>query len=65
MKSISVTGIGAIVVIIESVLRLFGVEVPEGSTLKVANGLLEIVGYVLLVYGQLRRKDLFYGIIRK
>ncbi len=65
MTSISLTGIGGIVTIVELVLRLFGVEAPEGSVLSIANGIVSLVGILTLVYGQLRRPDLKMGMIRR
>ncbi len=65
MTSISLTGIGGIVTIVELVLRLFGVEAPEGSVLAVVNGFVQLVGIGTLIYGQLRRKDLKMGMIRR
>ena len=65
MSKISMTGSGAIIVVIEALLRVFGIEVPEGSTLAAINASLEVLGYVLMVWGQVRRPDLKMGLVRK
>lgn len=62
----SMTGSGAaIVVVLKVLLPLFGIEVPEDMIIAFWEAVLTIVGTIMLVYGQLRRKDLVGGIIRK
>lgn len=63
--TVSLTGASAIVTILEAVAKYFGLNFPEGSILAGVNGLLQFVALVGLVWGQLRRKDLIGGIIRK
>ena len=65
MTSISLTGVGGIVTVVELALSFFGVVPSEGSILAIVNGLVALSGVVTLVYGQLRRKDLVGGIIRR
>jgi hypothetical protein len=60
----SLTGTGLIVVIVTELLRAFGVE-NTGGVQEAVVGLLTFIGWVALVYGQLRRKDLSWGIFRK
>lgn len=64
--SISMAGTGgAIVVILNAIFPLFGIEVPEGSVEAALEGFLNVVGFILLIVGQVRRKDLSIGLIRK
>ena len=59
------TGTGLIILIVENLLRLMGIEFPEGSVASAMNGLLAIIGLLAVVWGQLRRKDLKAGFVRK
>lgn len=64
--SVSMAGTGAIVVVVvELLLKLAGVEVEEGTTLEAVNAVVTAAGYVLLVWGQIRRKDLVAGLLRR
>ncbi len=65
MTPISFAGTGAIITVIEAVLRLLNVDFPEGSVAAAINGAFAFVGFILLIYGQLRRKDLKFGLLRK
>lgn len=58
-------GTGGIISVVELVLKLIGVDFPEGSVGAAVNGIVAAVGLVLLVWGQVRRKDLTAGIVRK
>lgn len=62
---ISLTGTGILITLIEYVLRFFGLEFEEGSVAAAVNGLVVFVGFVLVIVGQLRRKDLRFGLVRK
>ncbi len=62
---ISKIGTGAIILLIEQVLRLLGFEFPEGSVESVANAIAVVIGFALIIFGQLGRKDLVAGIVRK
>lgn len=62
---ISLTGTGILITLIEYVLRFFGLEFEEGSVAAAVNGLLVFIGFVLVIVGQLRRKDLRFGLVRK
>jgi len=61
----SMTGVGLVVVLVETLAKLFGFEFPEGSVAEAINGAVSFVGFVLLVVGQLRRKDLRLGLFRR
>ncbi len=62
---ISKIGTGAIILLIEQVLRLLGFEFPEGSVESVINAIAVVIGFALIIFGQLGRKDLVAGIIKK
>ncbi len=58
-------GVGALITIAVAVLKLFGVEVPEDAVAKGTEAAITLGGICLLIWGQVRRKDLKYGLIRK
>lgn len=62
---ISLTGTGILITLIEYALRFLGLEFEEGSVAAAVNGLVVFVGFVLVIVGQLRRKDLRFGLVRK
>ena len=61
----SKTGIGALVTGLMLIFSYFGVVFPEGSDSSLVEAIGTIVGLGLLLWGQMSRKDLKYGIIRK
>lgn len=64
--SLSKAGLGAtLVTLLNFVFPLIGVEVPEGSTTAFVENLGNILGFVLLVWGQIDRKDLRMGLFRQ
>lgn len=63
--NVSMAGTGSAIVLLEGLLRFLGVEFPEGSVAQAVNGFLAFLGFALLVWGQLRRKDLKFGLLRK
>lgn len=65
MTSISKAGLGQYVLLIEAVLAMFGVNLPDGSVLEALNGLVVFLALVLAIVGQFTRKDLSLGIFRK
>lgn len=62
---VSKAGIGAIIILLEAGLKFLNVEVPEGSVANAIEGIVGFIGLILLVWGQLDRKDLKGGIIRR
>lgn len=64
-SSISMTGIGGLIVVLEALLKMFGVEIADGSVAAGVNGLVSFIGLVFMVWGQFRRSDLKFGLIRK
>ena len=61
----SKTGIGAVITLIFTVLAVFGVELPEGAAPQAVEAVTQLIGIGLIVWGQLQRKDLVAGILRK
>lgn len=59
------TGTGVAITLVASALALLGVEVPEEGVAAAVGGLVQFFGFVFIVWGQLRRKDLTAGIVRK
>jgi len=65
-ENYSKTGVGLVIVtVIELIIPLTGIKVPEGTAAGVVNTIAAFVGYVLLFYGQWDRKDLANGLKRK
>ena len=62
---LSKSGVGLYVLIIQIVLDAIGIQAPEGTVTAVVDSLVTLVSFALLVWGQLDRKDLTAGIIRK
>lgn len=64
--TLSKAGIGAtIVTVLEFIFPLLGIDVPTGSIAGVVEATATVVGFVLLVWGQLDRTDLKFGLFRK
>lgn len=64
--TLSKAGTGAsIVVILNALFPLMGIEVPEGSLESTLEAGLNVFGFILLIWGQLARKDLKLGLLRK
>jgi len=64
-QNISMTGTGLAVALIAWVLAGLGVEVGEESIAGFVQAVLTAAGFVLTVWGQLRREDLKFGLLRK
>ena len=63
--NVSMTGTGITIVLIETILRVMGIEFPDYSVTETVNGIISAGGFVFLVWGQMRRKDITWGIFRK
>lgn len=64
-NTLSMAGTGGAGLVIEQTLKLLGFDFPEGAVGKALDGLTTFVFFVLLIWGQLRRKDLKWGMVRK
>lgn len=63
--SVSMTGTGIVITLIEYALTVFNVKFDSGSVAAAINGLITFVGFIFVVWGQLRRKDLTLGMFRQ
>lgn len=63
--SISLAGTGWIVIAIMWLLNFFGLDADEGSVTATVEAALVVFGFVAALVGQIRRKDLKFGLIRK
>ena len=64
-EKVSMTGTGLAIGLIQIALRAAGVQFEQDSLVAAVDGLVAAVGFVFLVWGQIRRTDLKYGIVRK
>ena len=54
----SLTGVGAVIVtLLNLILPLLGFDVPMGTTESLALAILNIAGFISLIYGQWRRPE--------
>lgn len=58
-------GVGAVVTVFFTVLKVCGVEVPAEAGAQVTEAIGTLVGIGLLIWGQIRRPDLIGGIFRR
>lgn len=65
MDTMSKTAVGGIITGLFAILQFYGVVLPEGTDASLLEAIWLVGGLVVLVWGQLSRKDLKYGLIRK
>lgn len=65
MTPVSIAGSGLLVLIVEAFLGWFGITPAPGTVMSVVNATIIALGWLSLIVGQLRRKDLHFGLIRK
>jgi hypothetical protein len=54
----SATGVGAVaVILLNALFPLWGVEIPEETVTEFVTNVTNVLGFILLAYGQWRRKD--------
>lgn len=58
-------GSGIIVAVLAFALPLFGVPVDQNAVAAFVDNVAKVIGFVLMVWGQARRPDLRFGLIRK
>lgn len=63
--NVSMTGTGLVVSLLSFALPLFGVTVGESQIASLVEHIVQAVGIGLTIWGQLRRPDLSFGLIRK
>ena len=61
----SMAGSGLVVSVLVFGAKFLGLDLDEGTITEGVANILAAVGFVLLVWGQLRRKDLNWGLFRK
>lgn len=57
-------GVGIITFVIGYALRYFGIEVSDSDIATFAGAVVAFVGAVFTFWGQIRRTDLKYGLLR-
>ena len=62
---VSKNGIATIILVIDGILRFFGIDVDQTVLTTAIHGLATFIAFVFLVWNQLSRKDLVAGIFRK
>lgn len=60
----SMTGTGLAIIAVEYLLTAMNISFEAGSVAAFVNGIVTVVGFVWIVWGQLRRKDLSWGMFR-
>lgn len=63
-SNISMTGTGLLVVIITWVLGYFGIIPADGQILQYISDFATMIGWILTIWGQIRRNDLSMGLFR-
>ena len=65
-KESSMTGTGiAIITILEVLFPIFQIDIPKETITSGVLGIISGIGFLLAFWGQVRRKDLAFGIFRK
>lgn len=59
------TGSGMLVIALGYILNYLGVNADSSDLAGYADGILKVAGLIMLLWGQLRRKDLTWGLFRK
>lgn len=63
--SISRAAIGQIIIIVTTIIELLDLQVDISVVEPTVTGVAMIVGIIISVWGQFKRKDLKYGIVRR
>lgn len=65
-KNTSKAGVGLWITILTLIIQMFGLDISDQQVIEVVHAAAQVVGFVLLVWGQLDRTDLtFFGLMRK
>lgn len=64
MQTVSMSGVGMLVVVVTWILGLFNIVPQDGQVLAVVSSILTAIGWIMMILGQLRRKDLSMGLFR-
>ena len=65
MKEKSLAGLGIIVTILVFATKYFNLDIDEGQITEGIQAIAQAVGFIMVIWGQVRRKDLKFGLIRK
>lgn len=65
LSNISMTGAGVVLGLLTVGLPIFGVHVDNTQLGDMVNKAFEVLSFILMIAGQLRRPDLHFGLIRK
>jgi len=65
LNTVSLTGTGVLISLLAMGLKYFGIVVDENQVAAFVNNLAQIVAFVMIIVGQVRRKDLSFGLLRK
>lgn len=65
MSVFSKAGAGLLIIIVKAILQHYNIAVPDGSVELAFDNLFDLIGWFLLIWGQLDRKDLFFGVFRR
>lgn len=64
-KTVSMTGSGMLVIALATILSWIGVNADSSQIAGWVDSILSVAGLLMLVIGQLKRKDLKFGFWRK
>ena len=62
---VSKAGVGLVILVLTEVLSFLNISVDLGTIEAGVNGIFAFAAFILLVWGQLDRKDLKFGLFRK
>ncbi len=65
MKNLSMTGLGILGYLISSALAHFNVFFTESEVGVFVNSAVQVVTFIMAIYGQVTRKDLVGGLVRR
>ena len=61
----SMTGVGVVISILAFIAKYFQLDLDEGVITEGVSSIVQGVAFILVVWGQVRRKDLDWGLKRK
>jgi len=65
MIPVSRAGAGLYTFVLVLVARWFGIDLDEGDATEIITSSITLISFILLIWGQLARKDLMFGLFRK
>ena len=67
-QNVSKTGVGFVGIIVFVLILIgqtFGISIAEADATTFAQNVIGVIGFVLALYGQFKRRDLVGGLLRK